>query len=109
MAHELARALQQVSWIRELCPLKESYVHVRSEYIDIAEGHISQACNRAAVMQKFPDFVAAFSHHLKPVIRDGSQLASMFFHPRVYGGIALDGAVEAQQFRFHRCSTFSRL
>jgi hypothetical protein len=32
----------------------------------------------------------------------------MLFHPRIDGGIALDGAVESQQIRFHRGSTFRR-
>ncbi len=35
------------------------------EDIDVAEGRISQTGNRAAVMQKLPDFVSAFSRHLK--------------------------------------------
>jgi hypothetical protein len=31
----------------------------------------------------------------------------MFFHPRIDGGIALDNAVESQQFRSHRRSIFA--
>src|SRR5260221_1705418 len=73
MAHELASALQQVSRIRQCCALKEPHVYVRSEYIDVAEGRISQTCNRTAVMQKLPDFVPAFSHHVKPLLRDGDR------------------------------------
>src|SRR5437870_10753183 len=76
------------------------------EYIDVAERRISQTCNRAAVMQKLPDFVPAFSHHLKPLMRDRSQFTCMLFHPRIDGGIPLDSAVESQQFRSHRRSTF---
>src|ERR1019366_7277997 len=106
MAHELAGALQQVSRIRQRCAVKEPHVHVRMEYIDVAEGRISQTCNRAAVMQKLPDFVPAFSHHLKPLMRNGSQFTWMFFHPHIDGGIAFDSAVESQQFRSHRRSTF---
>src|SRR5437667_4046509 len=102
MAHELAGALQQASRVRQRCALKEPHVYVRSEYIDVAQGRISQPCHRTAVMQKFPDFVTAFSHHLKPLMRDGSQFICMLFHPRVDGGIPLDGAVESQQFRSHR-------
>jgi hypothetical protein len=30
----------------------------------------------------------------------------MFFHPRIDGQIALDSAVESQQFRSHRRSAF---
>jgi hypothetical protein len=52
-------------------------------------------------MQKFPDFVAALPHHLKPLMRDGTQFTYMLFHPRIDGGIALDSAVESQQFRSH--------
>jgi len=48
-------------------------------------------------MQKLPDFVPAFSHHLKPLMRDGSQFTCMLFHPRIDGGIALDCPVESQQ------------
>src|SRR5205809_7799661 len=105
MAHELAGALQQAGGVRELCAVKEPHVYVRREYIDVAEGRISQTCHRTAVMQKFPDFVPAFSHHLKPLMRDGSQSTCMLFHPCIDGGIALDSAVESQQFRFHRRST----
>jgi hypothetical protein len=57
-------------------------------------------------MQKLPDFVPAFSHHLKPLLRDTSQFTGMLFHPRIDGRIPLDSAVEAQQFHFHRRSTF---
>jgi hypothetical protein len=79
---------------------------VRSEYIDVAEGRISQTRNWTTVVQKFPDFVPAFSHHPKPLMRDGSQFTCMLFHPRIDGGIALDSAVESQEFRSHRRSTF---
>src|SRR6202162_2332992 len=106
MAHELAGALQQVSGIRQRRAVKEPHVYVRMEYIDVAEGRISQTCYRAAVVQKLPDFVPALSHHLKPVMRDGAQFTCMLFHPRIDGGIPLDSAVESQQFRSHRCSTF---
>src|SRR6266478_3354078 len=106
MTHELAGALQQASRIRQCCAVKEPHVYVRGEYIHIAEGRISQTHNRTAVMQKLPDFVPALSHHLKPLMRDGSQFACMLFHPRIDGGISLDSAVESQQFRSHRRSTF---
>src|SRR2546427_93259 len=61
-------------------------------------------------MQKLPDFVPAFSHHLKPLMRDGSQFTCVRFHPRIDGGIPLDSAVESQQFRMSlkiRCSSAS--
>jgi hypothetical protein len=106
MAHELAGALQQADRIRQRHAAKEPDVYVRSEYIDVAEGRISQTCNRAAVMQKLPDFVPTFSHHLKPLMRDGSQFTCMLSHPSIDRGIALDSAVESQQFRSHRRSTF---
>src|SRR5215472_3089723 len=101
MAHELASALQQAGGVRQCCAVKEPHVYVRSEYIHVAEGRISQTCNRTAVMQKLPDFVPAFSHHLKPLMRDGSQFTRMPFHPRIDGGIPLDSAVESQQFGSH--------
>src|SRR5712692_7618983 len=106
MAHELAVAFQQARRLRQRCAVKEPHVYVRGEYIDVAEGRISQTCNRIAVMQKLPDFVPAFSHHLKPLKRDGSQFTGMLFHPRIDGRIPLDSAVESQQFRSHRRSTF---
>src|ERR1022692_4012522 len=104
MAHELAGALQQVSGIRQRCAVKQPHVYVRSEYIDVAEGRISQTRNRAAVMQKLADFVPAVSHHLKPLMCDGSQFTCMLLHPRIDGGIPLGSAVESQQFRSHRRS-----
>src|SRR5215831_19230377 len=106
MAHELAGPLQQAGRIRQRCAVKEPYVYMRSEYINVAEGHISQTCCRTAVMQKLPDFVPAFSHHLKPLMRDGSQSTCMVLHPGIDGGIPLDSAVESQQFRSHRRSAF---
>src|SRR6266699_6389471 len=102
MAHELAGALQQAGRIRQRCAMKEPHVYVRSEYIDVAEGRISQTCNRTAVMQELPDFVPAISHHLKPLMRDGSQFTCMLFHPRIDGEIQLDSAVQSKQFR-SRC------
>src|SRR6202142_76252 len=105
MAHELAGALQQAFRIRKRCAVKEPHVYVRSEYIDVAEGRISETCNRTAVMQELPNFVPAFSHRLKPSERDGVQFACMLFHPRIDGGIPLDSSVEPQEFRFHRRST----
>jgi hypothetical protein len=102
VTHELAGALQQASRIRQRCALEKAYVYVRGENIYVAEGHISQAGNRAAVMHKLADFVAALSHHFKPAMRDGSQFTCMLFHPRIDGGIPLDSAVESQQVRFHR-------
>src|SRR5580693_3104423 len=98
MAHELAGALQQAGRIRQSCALEKPHVYMRSEYIHIAEGHISQTCNRTTVMQELPDFVPAFSHHLKPLMRDRAQFTCMLFHPRIDGGIPLDSAVESQQF-----------
>src|ERR1700688_3995315 len=106
MAHELAVALQQAGRIRQRRAVKEPHVYVRTEYIDVAEGCIPQTCNRTAVMQKLPDFVPAFSHRLEPLTRDGSQFTCMLFHPRIDGGVPHDSAVESQQFRSHRGSTF---
>src|SRR6478736_7278478 len=106
MTHELAGALQQASRIRQRCAVKETHVYVRGEYIHIAEGRIAQTYNRTAVMQKLPDFVPALSHHLKPLMRDGSQFTCMLFDPRIDSGIPLDSAVESQQFRSHRRSPF---
>ena len=102
MAHELAATLQQVSRIRQRCALKEPHVDVRGEYIDIAEGRISQTGDRTAVMQKLLDFVSAISHHLKPSMRDSSQLTGMLLHPQIDGGIPPDSTIESKQFRrFH--------
>src|SRR5262252_100304 len=108
MTHERASALQQAGRIRQRSAVKEPHVDVRGENIDVAEGRISQTGNRTAVMQKLPDFVAAFSHHLEPVTRDGSQFAGMLFHPGMDGGIPLESAVESQQFRPHRRLRYSR-
>jgi alpha-galactosidase len=102
MPHELAGALQQADRIGQRCAVREPHIYVRSEYIHVAEGRISQTCHRTAIMQKFPDFVPAFSNHLKPLMRDGTQFTRMLFHPRIDGGIPLDSAVESQQFRSHR-------
>ena len=42
-------------------------------------------------MQKLANFVPAFSHHLKPLMRHGSQFTRVLLHPRIDGGIPLDG------------------
>jgi hypothetical protein len=55
-------------------------------------------------MQDLQDFVPASSHHLKPLMRDGSQFTTMLFHPRIDSGIAFDSTVEAQQFCPHHRS-----
>jgi hypothetical protein len=36
-------------------------------------------------MQKLPDFIPAFPHHLEPLMRDRSQFTYMLFHPRIDG------------------------
>jgi hypothetical protein len=92
MAHELAGALQQVSRIRQCCAVKEPHVYVRMEDIDVAEGRISQTCNRAAVMHSSRTSSPHFSHHAKPLVRDGPQFTCVLFHPRIDGGIPLDSA-----------------
>src|SRR4029077_16692298 len=102
MAHEFAGTLQQAGRIGQGCAVKETHVNVQMEYIDVAKGRISQTCNRAAVIQKRPDFFPAFSHHLKPLTRNGSQFTCMLSHPSIDGGSPLDSAVESQQFRSHR-------
>src|SRR5260370_846835 len=100
---DLAGALQQTGRIRQRCAMEEPHVNVRGGYIDGAEGGIT----RTAVMQDLPDFVPASSHHLKPLMRDGSQFISMLIHPRIDGGIAFDSTVESQQFCSHRRSIFA--
>src|ERR1700689_1409747 len=107
MAHELAGALQQAGRIWQRCAMKEPHVYMRSEYIDVAEGRISQTCNRTAVMQELPNFVPAFSHAIEPLMRDGSQFTCMLFHPRIDGGLPLASSIESQQFRSHRRSLSS--
>ena len=106
MAHELAVALQQAGRIRQCCAVKEPHVCVRSEYTDVAEGRISETCNRIAVVQELPDFVPTFSHRLKPSERDGSQFTGMLFHPCIDGRIPFDSAIESQEFRSGRRAIF---
>src|ERR1700678_845099 len=106
MAHSLAVALQQAGWIGQHCALKEPNVDVRSEYIDVAEGHIAETCNRTAVMEQLANFGTALSHQLKPLARDVSQFPSMVFHPRIDGGITFDSSIKPQQLLFHRRSVF---
>src|SRR5215469_16713867 len=96
MAHALAVPLQQPGWVRQRVAMKEPDVHVRRENTHVAEWRVPQTCNRAAVMHKLPDFVAAFSHHLKPLARDGSQFTRTLVQPHINGGIPLDSAVECQ-------------
>jgi hypothetical protein len=54
-------------------------------------------------MQKLADFVPAVSHHFKPLMRNGAQFTCMGFHlhPRINGGIPLDGAVESEELGSH--------
>src|ERR1700735_3499406 len=106
MPHKLTGALQQVRRTRQPSTATEPDIHVRSEHVDVSEGRISQTCHRTAVMQKLPHFVAASPHHVKPLMRDGSPIPPLLFHPRIDGRIALDSAVESQELRFHRNSTF---
>src|SRR5262249_38058008 len=48
-------------------------------------------------MQELADFVPAFSHHFKPLMRNGSQFSCVPFHPGIDGGIPLDSAVESKE------------
>ena len=86
--------------------VKEPHVYVRGEYIDVAEGCVSQAGDRAAVIQEFSNFVAAVSHYLKPLMRDDSQFTFLLFHPPIDGGSSLHSAVKSKQIRSHRRSAF---
>ncbi len=99
MAHELAGALQQAGRIRQGCAVKESHVYVGSEYIDVAEGRVSQTRSWTPIMQKLSDFVPAPSHRPKPLACDGSQRSWMLFHPPIDGWIPLDSPVESQVSR----------
>src|ERR1700722_4008394 len=107
MAHELAGALQQSGRIRQRRNGKEPHVYVRSQYIEVAEGRITQTCNRTDVVQDPPEFVPASSHHLKPFMSDCSQFTFMLFHPGIDGGIAFDSTIETKQLRAHRRSIFA--
>ena len=49
-------------------------------------------------MQELPNFVAAFSHLRKPLLRDGTQFTGMIFHPAIDGRITLDSPVQSKQF-----------
>jgi hypothetical protein len=42
-----------------------------------------------------PDFVPAQTHHLKPLLRNGSQVTCMLMHPCLDGEIACDSAIES--------------
>jgi hypothetical protein len=53
-------------------------------------------------MHKLADFVPALAHHLKPVMRDGSQFTCALLHPRIDGGVPLHSTIESQQFVSHR-------
>ena len=41
VSHEFAGALEQAGWVGERGSMKETDVHMRSEYVDVAEGRIS--------------------------------------------------------------------
>ena len=94
MAHELAGALQQASWIGQRCALKEPQVHMRREYVNIAEGHITQTSIRTAVMQDLPHLIPASPHHLKPLPREVSQFAVAIIQPRIDCGIVFKSPIE---------------
>jgi hypothetical protein len=104
VTHKFSGALQKMRWVRQSCALKETHVHVRREYVDVAERDTTPARDGTSVVDKFPDFIAALSHHFEPLARDGSQLPRVPFHPRVDGGVPLDSSVEPQQFGLHRRS-----
>ena len=75
VAHEFAGALEEAGGIGQRCALEESYVYVGGEYVDVGEGGVSETGDGAAVVEEFADLVAAGSHQLKPVMRDGIQFA----------------------------------
>lgn len=94
MPHELAGALQQPRWIGQRCPLKESDIYVRAKYIHIRKRGIAETRNGTAVVHDLADLVSAIPHHLKPLARDGSQIASALIEPGIDGWIACEHIVE---------------
>ncbi len=94
MAHTFTVALQQTGRVRQACTLKEADIYMGREHIDVCKWYSTQACNRAAVMQDFPNFIPASSHHLKPLPRDCAQLTLLSFHPRIDGRITLHRSVK---------------
>src|SRR5437879_11632378 len=101
MTHIFATALQQACRIRQRRAVKEPDVHMSSECIDVTEWRISYACDRTAVVHEFPNVVATLSHDVKPFLRDRSQFACLFFHPRIDGGIPLDPTGEPKVQSIH--------
>src|ERR1700722_1119813 len=102
MTHELAGTLQKAVRVWQGGAVEETHVYMRGEYVDVAEGRVSQTSHRTAVMKNFPDFVSTLPHDLKPLVCERSQLTRMLFHPRIDGRIALDRPVEPQEFLSHR-------
>ena len=105
MSHASALAFQQVSRIGQRAPLEKSHIDVRREYIDVAEGRISETRDGTIVVQQLQHFVPTPSHDLKPLVRDIAQFTRVFFHPHLDGGVALDSAVESE----HLCRLFHLL
>ncbi len=96
MAHMPACTLQQAVRIPQPCALKKTHVHMRAEYIDVAEGRVSQTGHWAPVMHQFPDLVPALPHLLEPFPGYGAEFAGPLIQPQVNGGIALYSAVKSK-------------
>jgi hypothetical protein len=84
--------------------MKEAHIHMRSKHIYIPKGRISEARNRAAIMQHLSHFVAAPSHDFKPLSRNSTQLSFMLFYPSINRWIVFNRPIESQQLSFHRYS-----
>src|SRR6188768_1364266 len=96
MTHAFAGSLQQTGGIFERCATEEADIDVVSEYADVCEGRILDTCVGASVVHQLHDIIAALTHPIKPLLRNGPQLCRSFFQPDVDGRIVLLRSRESQ-------------
>ena len=71
VAHGFSGALEEMRGVGECCALEKAYIDVRGEDVDVGEGDVAEAGIGAAVVENLTDFVAAGSHYVEPVAREG--------------------------------------
>jgi hypothetical protein len=76
---------------------------VRSEYVDVAEGRVTDTDSGVPIVQELGDVLPAVAHHRKPLARDGAKRWLARIKPPVDLRLVLCRAIEPKKAA-HECS-----
>lgn len=98
MTHEFSLSFKDAARIRERRAPEEANIDMGFEDIDVAEGSILDACNRAAVVDEFTDIGSAGSEPGKPMAGRISKEGRSCIEPKLDGGIVRQGSIVTEDF-----------